>query len=70
MLSAQLADGTAIELGGDVIQRVAGKPIRTSEELAGVVAARKPGEEVEVQLLRGAERRTVRVSLARRPPGG
>jgi len=67
-LSAQLEDGTAIELGGDIIQRVAGKRIRTSEELASVVAARRPGSTVAVELLRGKQRRTVRIELAS-PPG-
>jgi len=66
-LSAQLEDGTAIELGGDIIQRVAGKKIRTSDELAAVVADERPGSKVEVQLLRGKERRTASVELKARP---
>ncbi len=69
-LSAQLEDGTAIELGGDIIQRVAGTAIRTSEQLASVVSARPPGSSVAVELLRGAERRTVRVELASLPGAG
>ena len=66
-LSTQLEDGTAIELGGDIIQRVAGEEIRTSDELATIVAARKPGSTVGVELLRGEKRRTVEVELAARP---
>jgi S1-C subfamily serine protease len=66
-LSTQLEDGTTIELGGDIIQRVAGKRIRSSDELAAIVAARKPGSTVGVELLRGKKRRTVRVELASRP---
>ena len=50
-LSAQLEDGTAIELGGDIIQRVAGQEIRTSDELATLVATKKPGTKVPVELL-------------------
>ncbi len=72
-LSGQLEDGTAIELGGDIIQRVAGTKIRTSDELATVVAAKKPGSVVSVDLLRGKERRSVKVELSPRPnasPGG
>ncbi len=66
-LSGQLPDGTTIELGGDIIRRVAGGPIRTSDELARIVAAQKPGSVVTVELLRGKERRSVKVKLSSRP---
>ncbi|CAA9497213.1 MAG: HtrA protease/chaperone protein [uncultured Solirubrobacteraceae bacterium] len=66
-LSGQLPDGTTIELGGDIIKRVAGSPIRTSDELARIVAAQKPGSVVTVELLRGKERRSVKVKLSSRP---
>ena len=66
-LSTQLEDGTTIEVGGDIIQRVAGEEIRTSDDLAAIVAARKPGSTVGVELLRGKKRRTVKVELTPRP---
>ena len=66
-LSTQLQDGTAIELGGDVIQRLDGREIRTSEDLATAVAAKRPGSTVAVELVRGAQRRTVDVALTARP---
>ncbi|MCW3011662.1 MAG: hypothetical protein JWO90_2066 [Solirubrobacterales bacterium] len=72
-LTAQLEDGSAIELGGDVIQRVAGREIRTSEDLAAVVQAQEPGARVPVELLRDGRKRTLEVELRAQPaaaPGG
>ncbi len=69
-LSGQLEDGTTIELGGDIIQRIAGTRIRTSDELATAIADQKPGSVVAVELLRGRQRRSVEVELGSRPPGG
>ena len=66
-LSASLPDGTPIELGGDIIQRVAGTRIRTADELAMVVAAEKPGTRVSVELLREGKRKTLEVELAAAP---
>ncbi len=66
-LTAQLEDGSAIELGGDIIQRVSGKPISTSEQLAAIVQGEEPGSTVSLELLRGKHRRTVRVELSRQP---
>lgn len=69
-LSGQLEDGTTIELGGDIIQRVADMGIRTSDDLATAVAEEKPGSVVTVELLRGEQRRSVKVELGSRPTGG
>ena len=66
-LSASLPDGSPIELGGDIIQRVAGTRIRTADELAMVVAAEKPGTRVSVELLREGKRKTLEVELAAAP---
>ena len=66
-ISAQMQDGTTMELGGDIVQRVDGKPIRTSDDLAAAIAPKKPGDKVSVVLLRGKEPRTVSVTLSSRP---
>ncbi len=68
-LSAQLADGTQVVLGGDIIQRVAGKEVRTSEELAAVVQAERPGARLPFELLRGRKRTTIDVRLSGAPAG-
>jgi S1-C subfamily serine protease len=66
-ISAQLADGTAVQLGGDIIQSVDGKPIRTSDDLTSAIASRKPGETVALGLLRDGKKATAQVKLAPRP---
>ena len=68
-LSARLQDGTAVELGGDIIQRVGGQEVRSSADLASLVAAQAPGTTMPVELLRGKQRKRVAVELAA-PPGG
>lgn len=55
-------------VGGDVIVEIAGRPITSSEDVARVVSSRKPGETVDVVVVRGGgDRATVKVKLAKRP---
>jgi S1-C subfamily serine protease len=65
-LSATL-DNHPIQLGGDIIVKVAGKDVRTSNDLQSAVADRKPGEQVKVTLWRGNRLKTVDVTLGDRP---
>jgi S1-C subfamily serine protease len=65
-LSATL-DNHPIQLGGDIIVKVAGKDVRTSNDLQSAVADRKPGEKVKVTLWRGDKLKTVDVTLGDRP---
>jgi S1-C subfamily serine protease len=65
-LSAQL-DNHPIQLGGDIVVKVAGKDIRSKEDLLAAVADRKSGEKVKVTLWRGDKMKTVDVTLAERP---
>ncbi|HEX7244287.1 MAG TPA: trypsin-like peptidase domain-containing protein [Solirubrobacterales bacterium] len=62
-------EGAPIRLGGDVITEVDGKPIASMEDLIDAIDAHKPGDEMEVALLRGndAEEKTVTVKLGTRP---
>jgi S1-C subfamily serine protease len=53
--------------GGDVITRVAGRPISDPDDLARAVAELDPGRTVKVELWRGGERRTIDVKLSARP---
>ncbi len=62
-----LVGDQALVLGGDVIVEVDGDAIAKSDDIARAVEDRKPGEVVEVRVLRGDEERTVKVRLARRP---
>jgi serine protease Do len=61
------ADGLAG--GGDVIVSVDGKPVKSSDELVAIIAGKRPGEQVEIEYLRGrsGDRKTAKVTLGNRP---
>jgi S1-C subfamily serine protease len=59
--------GEGYTLGGDVIVAVAGKRVSSLEELRDVLADHKPGDEVALTIYRGADRRTLNVTLGRQP---
>ena len=46
------ANGEQIMIGGDVITAIDGKAIETMQELSAAVRAQKPGDEVELTVLR------------------
>ncbi len=64
--SAQLG-GNDIVLGGDIIQSVDGKPVRTSDELSSLISAHKPGDRVKIGLLRDGKKVQLSTRLASRP---
>jgi S1-C subfamily serine protease len=55
--------------GGDVITKVAGKPVENSAELANVIANFKPGDEVPLEIHRNGDTREIKVKLGERPLG-
>jgi len=57
---------------GDLIVRFAGKPVDGFLDFVAALFARKPGQEVEIQVLRGGKRLTFKARLARAAsrPGG
>jgi S1-C subfamily serine protease len=61
-----------VAVGGDIVVSISGKAVKSSEDLAADISAKKPGDTVSVGLLRGNgkggyERKTVSVKLASRP---
>jgi putative serine protease PepD len=60
-------DNHPIQLGGDIITKIAGKEIRTKDDLRAAVADRKSGDTVKVTLLRASKVKTVEVTLGERP---
>jgi S1-C subfamily serine protease len=61
-----------VAVGGDIIVSIDGKAVRSSEDLAADISAKKPGDTVSVGLLRGNgkggyEHKTLSVKLASRP---
>jgi S1-C subfamily serine protease len=53
--------------GGDVILQVDGHDVVRPDDLARLVAARKPGEEVTMTVLRDGKKRQIEVTLGERP---
>jgi len=62
-----VAGGTTIYLGGDIILSIAGRPVSTLMDYLGALEGTKPGETVELKILRGREQSTVAVTLSERP---
>jgi S1-C subfamily serine protease len=57
-----------ITTGGDVIVGVNGRRLTRRDDLADVISSMSTGDRVRLELLHDGERRTVRVTLGRRPP--
>lgn len=56
-----------VKTGGDVILKAAGRPIAQESDLARAIERRRPGERVEIELVRDGKRQTVQVRLGKRP---
>jgi S1-C subfamily serine protease len=57
-----------VVLGGDIITKVDDKAITSSDQLAQLVSAHRPGDKVKVKLVRKKATKTVTVTLGKRPP--
>ena len=56
-------NGVSVPLGGDVIVAVAGKPLSSTQQLETALAARKPGDHIQLTVVRGGNSRRVTVTL-------
>ncbi len=65
--TAATIDGANFSLGGDIITKINGKKISSMDEVVSIVNAAKPGESLEVTVLRGGSTKTVTVTLGERP---
>jgi S1-C subfamily serine protease len=63
-ISAQVA-GNDIQLGGDIITKVDGKPVATADDLAAIIQDHKPGDQVKVTYLRSGKEHTTSVKLGK-----
>ena len=54
-------------LTGDVIVGIDGQTVDEPEDLTDAVSAHRPGDEIEVEVIRDGERRTITVELDKRP---
>jgi S1-C subfamily serine protease len=53
--------------GGDVIVKADGRPVTTIEALSDVIAAKKPGDKIDVEVVRRTSRIDLSVKLGRQP---
>jgi putative serine protease PepD len=60
-------EGASITLGGDIITKLNGRSISGMEEVINAVNSAKPGETMELTVLRGSSTKTLRVTLGVRP---
>ena len=54
-------------LGGDVITKIDGKAVRSTDDVRAGIAAKEPGDEVEIEVRRGDETTSLTVKLGRQP---
>jgi putative serine protease PepD len=67
VIDGEPADKAKLQTG-DLVLEAAGKPVETAADIQNAVAARKPGQELELKIRRGGDERTVTVELGTRPP--
>jgi S1-C subfamily serine protease len=60
-------DGQTYVLGGDIVTKVDGRTMASPDDLQNVVMAREPGDILTLEIRRGAQKRTVSVTLGRQP---
>jgi S1-C subfamily serine protease len=70
-LEVQTSSGK-VAVGGDIIVKIDGKSVSSSEGLSEAIGAHKPGDEVSLEVLRangsgGYEHKTLKVKLTERP---
>ena len=61
--------GQEVRLGGDVIQKVDGRAVKTTDDIRAVLDEHDPGDEVAVEYRRDGKTLTAKLKLADRPPG-
>jgi S1-C subfamily serine protease len=59
--------GAQVKLGGDIIVEIDGKKITNMEDVIETVHDAKPGEEIDVKLIRGGSEKTAHVKLGTQP---
>jgi S1-C subfamily serine protease len=65
-ITAQVG-GNAVALGGDIITKVDGTPVKSADELQAIVGRHKAGDKIKIEFMRDRKTKTVEVSLASRP---
>jgi S1-C subfamily serine protease len=59
--------GDTWPLGGDIVAKIDGAPVRSVDALRTAIAGKKPGDTVRLDIFRGNATKTVEVKLGRQP---
>jgi S1-C subfamily serine protease len=65
--TAATIDGAQVSLGGDVITEVDGEKVKGMEEVVEIVNRAKPGDELELTIVRDGSTKTATITLGERP---
>jgi S1-C subfamily serine protease len=60
--------GESYNVGGDIIVKADGTEVTSAERLRELVADRKPGDKLELEIYRGEDKQTIQIKLGRQPP--
>jgi S1-C subfamily serine protease len=60
-------EGARLQLGGDIITEVEGRPITSMEDVVNVINGDKPGDKLELTILRDGKAKAITVTLGNRP---
>jgi S1-C subfamily serine protease len=60
-------EGEEVRLGGDIITEVDGKKLKSMDELVEIIQRSKPGDELELKILRDGQEKTADVTLGTQP---
>jgi S1-C subfamily serine protease len=60
-------EGAEVTLGGDIITELDGKPVGDMEDLIHTIEGKRPGDELEVTVVRGGDEKSLTVTLGNRP---
>jgi S1-C subfamily serine protease len=60
-------EGESWPAGGDVIVKVDGRPVSSIERLVDLIASKKPGDKIDLEVVRGTSRNHLNVKLGRQP---
>jgi S1-C subfamily serine protease len=62
-------NGEEVRLGGDIITEVDGKKLKSIDQLVEIIQSSKPGDELQLTILRGDQKKTADVTLGTQPQG-
>jgi S1-C subfamily serine protease len=60
-------EGQEVRLGGDVITEVDGKKLKSMDELVEIIQESKPGDQLELKIIRDGDEKTADVTLGTQP---